>query len=569
MQTILFKNKKSLLKLLLILTIISYTLFYSPQKNLISGDTSYNNDELSDVYFPNTSDGEITIITPENKTHTEPDSGYYPGSFGFEDSIPGTIPDGWYTRSSGDGYYEIDHLLEDHYNVYEIRKSGGTSKVETYKILPQSATIGTIEFWLYKDTDSSVDPTRITLRDEPTGGYIPFGIENEDLFIGAWSEKIYTFNNVFSKNEWHHIRVDFDLNVGWQLKLDNTLYGAGHAFTVYASDHPPPSKINTFHVESIYSGDNPSYGAWFDAISYSWDSNYNSGDNLNEGLLLSYDNSTNLDWQGYLLDGQTNKTILGNTTVNMPNDGSHTIQVFGIDSLGTIFSSDIRYFSVDILSPIITINSPLQNEHYDSLAPNFDVSITEPNLNTTWYTIDNGLTNITFTGFTGTIDQTEWGDHLDGPIIIRFYANDTFGRINYVDVLVEKDTLNPEITINTPLTGEIFTELPPHFDLIIDEVNLDTTWYTLDGGATTIAFSELTGYIDSTAWNNASIGAVSIRFYARDKAGNEVYQEVIVIKSSSQQEPPPGIPGFNISLLCLTIVIITASLLKIKKYKIK
>ena len=98
---------------------------------------------------------------------------------------------------------------------------------------------------------------------------------------------------------------------------------------------------------------------------------------------------------------------------------------------------------------------------------------------------------------------------------------------------------------------------------------MDTTWYTLDGGATTIDFSQLTGYIDSTAWNNAPIGAVTIRFYARDKAGNEVYQEVIVLKSSSQQELPPGIPGFDIVLLCLTIVVITISSRKIKKYKVK
>jgi len=311
---------------------------------------------------PKSSTGEITIVTPENKTYTEAMAGYYPGTFGFEDNLPGSIPDGWYTRSSGDGYYEIDHLLEDHYDVYEIRKSGGTSKVETYNILPQSATIGTIEFWLYKDTDSNTDPTRITLRDEPTGGYIPFGIENEDLFIGAWSEKIYTFNNVFIKNEWHHIRVDFDLNVGWQLKLDGTWYGAGYAFTVYASDHPLPSKINTFHVESIYSGDNPSYGAWFDAISYSWDPKYNIGDNLKEGLLLSYENTTTLDWKGYSLDGAANKTILGNTTIPMSADGLHRIQVFGNDTMGTIYDSDVRHFTVDT-SPYINIISP-ENKTY-------------------------------------------------------------------------------------------------------------------------------------------------------------------------------------------------------------
>ncbi|GAF91180.1 unnamed protein product, partial [marine sediment metagenome] len=32
---------------------------------------------------------------------------------------------------------------------------------------------------------------------------------------------------------------------------------------------------------------------------------------------------------------------------------------------------------------------------------------------------------------------------------------------------------------------------------------------------------------------------------------------------------PPVISGFNIVLLCLTIVIITVSSLKIKKYKVK
>lgn len=42
---------------------------------------------------------------------------------------------------------------------------------------------------------------------------------------------------------------------------------------------------------------------------------YLVGDNLNEGLLFSFENSTTLDWMGYSLDGQTNRTIFGNTTI--------------------------------------------------------------------------------------------------------------------------------------------------------------------------------------------------------------------------------------------------------------
>jgi len=74
--------------------------------------------------------------------------------------------------------------------------------------------------------------------------------------------------------------------------------------------------------------------------------NYEIGDNLNEGLLLSFENYTALDWMGYSLDGQNNKTILGNSTIPMPKDGVHTIQVFGNDSLGELYKSEVRKFTI-------------------------------------------------------------------------------------------------------------------------------------------------------------------------------------------------------------------------------
>ncbi|GAG53987.1 unnamed protein product, partial [marine sediment metagenome] len=39
---------------------------------------------------PRASAGEIIIVTPENKTYTEPMSGYYPATFGFENEVDGT-----------------------------------------------------------------------------------------------------------------------------------------------------------------------------------------------------------------------------------------------------------------------------------------------------------------------------------------------------------------------------------------------------------------------------------------------------------------------------------------------
>jgi len=51
--------------------------------------------KAEDFNNPKSSAGEITIITPENKTYTELDSGYYPATFGFENDKNNTIPEGW------------------------------------------------------------------------------------------------------------------------------------------------------------------------------------------------------------------------------------------------------------------------------------------------------------------------------------------------------------------------------------------------------------------------------------------------------------------------------------------
>jgi len=530
----------------------------------------------------------IFILTPENKTYNEPMEGYYPATFGFESDSPGEegTDINFINRYESDhslAYVKIIDAMNDHKNVMQLYDgtSSGNANFYAYHDFETNIEFGTIEFWvLNKEYSGDESGIYYNFGNESGQVYVSFDTFNSlfVLIIDGDNNGLVQFQTgngfsqwagLYSEDTWHHIRIDFESTAGGYSGLDE--YHLNFWFDgIKRIDNDPMMINDSLGVIATHSHgfDNVRHD-YLDAVGYSWDPTYKIGDNLKEGLLLSFENSRTLDWIGYSLDGQSNKTILGNTTITMPNDGSHTIQVFGNDSLGTIYSSDIRYFSVDTLSPIITINSPLQNEYFGSTAPNFDVSITEPNLNTIWYTLDNGLTNITFTGFTGTINQTEWDDQVDGQVTIRFYANDTFGYINYTDVLINKDALDPVITINSPLIGEIFTDLPPEFNLTIDEVNLDTTWYTLDGGATTIYFSELTGYIDSTAWNNAPIGAVTIRFYARDKAGNEVYQEVIVLKSSSQQEPPPGIPGFNIWLLCLAIVIITVSSRKIKKYKVK
>jgi len=151
-------------------------------------------------------------------------------------------------------------------------------------------------------------------------------------------------------------------------------------------------------------------------------------------------------------------------------------------------------------------------------------------LNSTWYTIDDGLTNFTFTGTSDTINQAAWNAQLNGPVIIRFYANDSVGNVGFAEITVYKDTTAPSITINSPITNQLFGSVAPSFDLTIVDGDLDTTWYTLDGGLTNYTFVGTSGTINQAGWDALPSGTTLIMFYANNTFGNLGYTTVSVIK---------------------------------------
>jgi len=51
----------------------------------------------------------------------------------------------------------------------------------------------------------------------------------------------------------------------------------------------------------------------------------------------------------------------------------------------------------DTTDPTINIILPILNHPYNEIAPDYIVEIYDANLDAMWYTIDGGLTNITFT----------------------------------------------------------------------------------------------------------------------------------------------------------------------------
>ncbi len=87
--------------------------------------------------------------------------------------------------------------------------------------------------------------------------------------------------------------------------------------------------------------------------------------------------------------------------------------------------------------PIIIITAPQTGEIFGVNTPHFIIEVVEHYLDAMWYTIDNGLTNISFIENT-TINQLLWDLLPEGELTVIFYANDTLGNIGYNTVIIIK-----------------------------------------------------------------------------------------------------------------------------------
>ncbi|MFX1478998.1 MAG: nitrous oxide reductase family maturation protein NosD [Promethearchaeota archaeon] len=184
----------------------------------------------------------------------------------------------------------------------------------------------------------------------------------------------------------------------------------------------------------------------------------------------------------------------------------------------------------DDLPPFINIISPLPNEIFSTVAPNFTVEIKDINLDTMWYTLDGSLTNITFTN-NGTIDDAIWNAHANGAVIIVFYARDIYGNINSAQVIIFKITSIPSILIESPLPEQLFGSEAPDFIIEISGGVVDTMWYSIDGGLTNFTFAS-NDTINQASWNLMSDGIITVTFYVNDITDAVFFAKVDVIKDT-------------------------------------
>ena len=145
--------------------------------------------------------------------------------------------------------------------------------------------------------------------------------------------------------------------------------------------------------------------------------------------------------------GQNNYTFNTNDTINetawaaAASEVDIVVTFYANNSLGNIACDEV-IIQKDILAPRITILFPEEEGSFEDNSPNFEIAIHERNMvDAMWYTLDGGLSNVTFTA-NGTLDAALWAEiPNNAEILLTFYANDSLGNLGTSQITISKKIL--------------------------------------------------------------------------------------------------------------------------------
>ncbi|GAH71225.1 unnamed protein product, partial [marine sediment metagenome] len=166
---------------------------------------------------------------------------------------------------------------------------------------------------------------------------------------------------------------------------------------------------------------------------------------------------------GHLLTSSTGSSL----SYNVITSGYYYIKISLYD-----YSYVMSLTTLNEVPPIITVFAPFEGGFYNDTAPLFDVEIYDLDLDSMWYSINNGA-NHSFTT-NSTFESGEWEDLPEGLNNITFYANDTLGYEAYKTVHVYKDIHVPVVNVLSPTNDQPLGLTAPAFIVEIRDLYLDT-----------------------------------------------------------------------------------------------
>jgi len=266
-------------------------------------------------------------------------------------------------------------------------------------------------------------------------------------------------------------------------------------------------------------------------------------------------------WIGFSLDGQSNVTTVGNTTLTSLLDGIHAIRVYANDTEGNMGNSTPVNFSIDTTPPTIEILSP-QNITYNARGLPLTFTLSEPS---SWigYSLDSNP-NASIIGNT-TITNLQNGSHA-----ITIYANDTLGNmgqsstVHFTIEITSDDTTPPTISITSP-ENKTYTTSTNTIDIPLTfNVNEPTQWraYSLDNEPNVTVNG-------NTTLTALAKGKHKIIVFALDTVGNAAASEEIHFSIEAQPQSEPFPTGWIIAAIIIVIALIalTVYYFRIRKPK--
>jgi len=191
------------------------------------------------------------------------------------------------------------------------------------------------------------------------------------------------------------------------------------------------------------------------------------------------DLASNCTNHNYNLNGAGNQSFTPNTTITSV-DGSNTLDYCAADDFSNLNCTTVS-FTVDLPSPLLNITFPLNTTYKETITElNYSVFHNITGLDTCWYSLDSGITNVTSTCDTN-ITSISSGQ---GDEEWFTYANDTLGNENQSKQNFFVDSINPVLTVDSPLnTSYGFRNI--NLNVTGTDTNIDSYFYSLDWGLNT------------------------------------------------------------------------------------
>ena len=246
------------------------------------------------------------------------------------------------------------------------------------------------------------------------------------------------------------------------------------------------------------------------------------------------------------IDCAINSTV--NETDESTIDGSNTIYLWANDTLNNVVSTSIT-FGISTVGPAITLNYPTDNKYLNNRTTYFNFTSVDLDglsqcqlygnwsgtwaKNFTWVNPTNNTMNFTIINL------------IEGRYKWNIWCNDTLGNPSWAltNFTVNIDLTNPNVTINR-ITTILDSKAITFNSTNSDNFGLNTCKYSIYNSLGVIdALNENVSFTCSNQEVSAVVSAYdtyTLRVYAKDLAGNEIYNTKTFTVSTTPVTPPGG-----------------------------